>query len=380
MSRVKTTILTLTIAAAFMAVMPADANADGPLRQWLRGLWGRNNTANTCNTCANHTAPQLATSPQTTANFAPNPYNLQPGQCMKTCQQTCSRTVVNYVPYTAYRTTYNRVPVTQYRPETKSDPCTGCTVTCMKPCTTYTYQMQRVPYTTYRPVYRQETYKVPVTTITNECATGTCNTGCNTCPAVGAANQAPVIGNIAPTTTNFAPAVDYSQVYGQPTVAAPQTGLAPPAPVTNTYYEQVPNGTLSPSGSSYSINGGNSVVPADTTPALQGVNPISSQRPFLDRFRQTGSTFQTGSQRQVQDNWSNAPARVNIEDKTASLSPVRKQWGYSPVRTASYTKPTTTRAQLAPIQSKWSENDRSSNYRSIKPLSTKRSGGWKEIN
>jgi len=166
MSRLKTTILAFTIVAAFMAVMPADANADGPLRQWLRGLWRPNATATAGNTgggllgnCCRNRAPAIAQAqPQTTsANFAPNPYNLQPGQCMKTCQKTCSRTVVNYVPYTAYRTAYKRVPVTQYRPETNTDPCTGCTVTCMKPCTTYTYQCQRVPYTTYRPVYRQDT-------------------------------------------------------------------------------------------------------------------------------------------------------------------------------------------------------------------------------
>jgi len=103
MSRLKTTILAFTIATAFMAVLPADANADGPLRQWLRGLWRpstgvtANNTGGGLFNCRGNRAPALAT----TANFAPqqaapqqalpvghNPANLQPGQCMKTCQKT----------------------------------------------------------------------------------------------------------------------------------------------------------------------------------------------------------------------------------------------------------------------------------------------------
>jgi hypothetical protein len=112
-----------------------------------------------CNTCQQQQQPaynyygaqQVPTTVQSPA-VAQNAYGLQPGQCMKTCQQTCSRTVVNYVPYTAYRTSWKRVPVTTYKPVTNSDPCTGCTVTCMRPCTTYTYQMQfptrlSVPFT-----------------------------------------------------------------------------------------------------------------------------------------------------------------------------------------------------------------------------------------
>lgn len=372
MSRVRTTILAFTMAATLMAVMPSDANADGPLRQWLRGLWrpgagagfnGNGGGGLLGNCCGNRAAAPVAA---TTANFAPNPYNLQPGQCMKTCQKTCSRTVVNYVPYTAYRTAYKRVPVTQYRPETKSDPCTGCTVTCMKPCTTYSYQCQRVPYTTYRPVYRQETYKVPVTTITNDCSTGTCGpcnaapaapiaapVGCDTCTTGGFANQAPTL---AP--GNYAPATNYA-----PTPAATTTNYAPqystvqpPAPTSNTYYEEVPTGTLSPTGATYGTN------PADQTPSLQDINPMTSQRPFLDRFNKTNSygpgNYQTGFQRDA-----NAPARFNVEDKTAQ-SPVTKRWSYSPVRTASYTKPTTTRVQMAPI-SRSRSNDLN---------------GWKEVN
>lgn len=363
-----------------MTVMPSDVNADGPLRQWLRGIWRPNAASNTggrlFGNCSNK-APQQVTA--TTANFAPNPHNLQPGQCMKTCQQTCSRTVVNYVPYTAYRTAYKRVPVTQYRPETKSDPCTGCTVTCMKPCTTYTYQCQRVPYTTYRPVYRQETYKVPVTTITNGCANGTCGApvapGCDTCTSGGFANQTPTLapGNFSPTTgsgttADFAPNTgSFAPTAGGSSTTtnfAPQQFAAPPAPTTSTYYEEVPNGTLSPNSATFG-SGTRHEVPtpaSQTTPVLQGINPITSQRPFLDRFNQTpgAANYQAEASREIEDN---APARFNIKGKTA-LSPVRKQWGYSPVRTASFTKPTTTRVQLAPIgRSRFNDLN-----------------GWKEIN
>jgi len=179
---------------------------------------------------------------------------------MRTCQQTCSRTVVNYVPQTAYRTAYKRVPVTQYRPVTNSDPCTGCTVTCMKPCTTYTYQVQRVPYTTYRPVYRTQTYKVPVTTITNGCATGACGSGtCSTCPTSTAgtvANFAPQTGcstcgvNNAATTQNFGP-----QDLGSSTRQAPTA-----APTTQTYLVD-PSNSLSTQDSF-------APTPADRQPAL----------------------------------------------------------------------------------------------------------------
>ena len=238
---------------------------------------------------------------------------------MKTCQQTCTRTVVNYVPQTAYRTAWKPVPVTSYKPVTNTDPCTGCTVTCMRPCTTYTYQCQRVPYTTYRPVYRQETYKVPVTTITNDCATGTCNTGCATCPTAPQQSFAPTP---AATTSNF----------------APQTYAGAPSTTTSTYYE-TPEGTIVPQGSS-------SPTPANIAPSLDGsstrnlVNPQSLQKPFLERYQ---SSYSKVSDR------SHIPARINIEDRTAQ-SPVRKNWSYSPVRLAGYEKPMTTRASYSPIQ------------------------------
>ncbi len=200
MLRPKSLILTMAIAAVSMLSVPADAEA-GPLLDWFRGL--RRPAAPTC-------CPPSPCAPQT-ASAAPNPCGLQPGQCMTTCQQECSRTVVSYVPYTAYRTNWKRVPVTSYKPVTNSDPCTGCTVTCMRPCTTYTYQMQRVPYTTYRPCYRTETYKVPVTTITNDCcptnSCDTCNTGCSTCVS-GMGSPTPGCSTCGPTAANQVPTLE----------------------------------------------------------------------------------------------------------------------------------------------------------------------------
>lgn len=303
MTRFKSTIIAFAMGATILAALPQEANADGPLRRWWRGLKCRK--ADTCSTCPT----------PVTAGYTPNVYDLKPGQCMKTCQQTCTRTVVNYVPYTAYRTNWKQVPVTSYKPVTTSDPCTGCTVTCMKPCTTYTYQCQRVPYTTYRPVYRQETYKVPVTTITNDCATGTCGP-CNTAAPCATCVAGPVPG--------------CSTCGPQPGVAAPQNfGPTPaPAPVNSTYYEQAPN-----SGSS---------VPANNAPSLNDVaSPQASQRPMVDRFGndnrvRSRSNYQTSSPTPV-NTW-NAPATINMDDKTA-MSPARKQWSYSPIRMASYHRP-----------------------------------------
>ncbi|MEM9944239.1 MAG: hypothetical protein AAF939_21975 [Planctomycetota bacterium] len=265
----KNLLNTSLVIATLITCVPDEANADGPLRRWIRGVFGQNNTA-----------PYGYYQPtgQTTANFAPNAYNLQPGQCMRTCEQTCNRTVVNYVPYTAYRTAYKRVPVTQYRPVTNTDPCTGCTVTCMRPCTTYTYQCQRVPYTTYRPVYRTETYKVPVTTITNDCATG-CGT-CATCPT----------GTMA-APQNFAP-----------TPAVPQ-------PSTTTSYELPGSGTIVP-------NGSYNPTPADTAPSLGGGTDA------------TQSGFQKVARREV-------PVYRTTAQIRPATNPIERKFQYSPVRMAS---------------------------------------------
>ena len=328
MLRTKSFVIASLVAATCMLSVPADAEA-GPLLDWFRG---RRRPAQP--TCCPPTCPTPTT---VSANYA---NGLQPGQCMTTCMKDCQRTVVSYVPHTAYRTCWKRVPVTQYRPVTNSDPCTGCTVTCMRPCTTYTYQMQRVPYTTYRPCYRTETYKVPVTTITNDCCPtnscspcNPCNTGCPTCvttaspatvtPAVPgcttcgpvAANQAPALGtatNFAPTTTNY----------------APTTGT-----VTGTYYEY-PSSSSTPSGTITTEGTYRPSQPADTVPALDGINPQSSHRPVLDRIQQTGGNWTTNF---GQPDSNPTPNVRSYQEKTAQ-SPVRKQWNYSPVRLASYTR------------------------------------------
>lgn len=313
MSRSKNYLVAVILFAVLSTMLPSQANADGPLRRWWRNITGRNACA-----CQNRTVP--ATVP-VTANY--NGYNLQPGQCMKTCQQTCTRTVVNYVPQTAYRTVYNRVPVTQYRPVTNTDPCTGCTVTCMRPCTSYTYQVQRVPYTTYRPVYRQESYRVPVTTITNDCANGTCglpSTGCSTCATNGTQNFAPTL---APTTAQ------------------------PPASTSSIYYESpTPTSTQG------------ATTPADLTPSLGSIqNPQTSQRPSYPSVDPAARirSYRTSSPRTINDQM-NQPSVVQFNNQTAS-NQLRSTFGYSPIRTASSRYQTTYASRSASAsQSRWVED------------------------
>lgn len=280
MLRLKLLCLSLAVGILSTLTIPIDAEA-GPLLDWIR------------NHCRRNQCTQTAYSP-----VAANTYGLQPGQCMKTCMQTCSRTVVNYVPHTAYRTEYKRVPVTQYRPVTTTDPCTGCTVTCMRPCTTYTYQCQRVPYTTYRPEYRTENYQVPVTTLTNDCATGNCATECPTCVAPG--TTAP--GNFAP---------------------------APGTPTDGTYYEYPASsrGTTINPGGSYNTT----IVPADTQPTLA---PGASARPVIDALR--GEPTRTYYSQPLPANYSQ-PLQGNEQGGQTAQTPARKEWNYVPSRLASHT-------------------------------------------
>lgn len=305
MLRVKVILLTTAMMATQLCATPT-AEA-GPLLDWIRGLRRR-----PCNTCYRPVTYQ-----PTSYTGVANPYNLQPGQCARTCNQTCSRVVVNYVPYTAYRTDWKRVPVTQYRPETSTDPCTGCTVTCMKPCTTYNWQMQRVPYTTYRPVYRTENYTVPVTTITNDCATGACNT-CTTCP------------------TGFTP----SGVLPQSTSV-----VAPNGTVGTTGGYQVTPGSSVPT-----YSGGNA---ADSAPFINSTdNPQNLQRPILEQFDRIETLPVEGSSTRsrvpspvvpaaspnnnnVHPIQQSEPATINYSNQTA-MNPVRKKWNYT-VKLASYT-------------------------------------------
>ena len=327
-------------AVTLMGSMPETAEA-GPLLDWLRG---RRNAccrtaqpvATNCTTCG--TAPQVAAA-------APNAFGLQPGQCMKTCQQTCSRTVVNYVPQTAYRTSWKQVPVTQYRPETKTDPCTGCTTTCMKPCTTYSYQCQRVPYTTYRPVYRTETYKVPVTTITNNCATGTCGS----CPTGTCGGTAAPAANYAPT-----PAISY----GTPTFSTqPSTSFS------------APSGGLSTGGGFQT--GPTPAAPADITPSLNNVNPqgSSSRAPTPQPFNvQAYSTPKRATPTRV------TPAVASVTERI-SKSAARRQFTYSPVRFASH------RTVAEDVRDAEEVTPRATYQGSFKPVkrSTAVNSGWETV-
>ena len=356
---IKIIILTAVVGLANLAVLPSDAQA-GPLLDWLRGCRQRTGGLfqgrSGCNTFA---TPQTAIATPTSAQFAgtANPAGLQPGQCMRTCNQTCSRTVVNYVPYTAYRTSWKRVPNTQYRPVTNSDPCTGCTVTCMKPCTTYSWQMERQPYTTYRPVYRQENYSVPVTTITNDCATGTCGT----CPTgtcgTGAIQQQPQVFSGQPTPALQSPASTAPQLdQFNRSFSAPQSfGSGTSGPIsTGDSFQTQPFG----SGTSSAIpaTGGSSTrtsIPASSAPLLDsipaGLNPQLNQRPILDRFPSTNSNGsnldwnQVNNQRDgsynVASNTSIDVGSIPVVRQRTAASPVRRQWSYSPVRLASHTEP-----------------------------------------
>lgn len=331
----RTKLLILTVVALTSQLSMVSEVQAGPLLDWLQGI--RRNCQRPVLPQYGYTAPAATPVSTPAANVA----NLQPGQCLKTCQQTCSRTVVNYVPYTAYRTNWNRVPVTQYRPVTSSDPCTGCTMTCMKPCTTYTYQMQRVPYTTYRPVYRQETYKVPVTTLVNDCNTcNTCSTGCSTC---GTGNVAGV-PNFAPQQPTYSAPV-YSPGTSATVPADTVPTLAPSA--GSTTRTTIPSGTLSTEGS-YELQSAYKSTPAytsqpqgpintlphtarvpDVNSATRGVRPVTSQRPFLDRLQNQGSNNNvTGALKQA------TATPEPIKPKT-QLTSLHRRWSYSPVRLAS---------------------------------------------
>ncbi len=262
----------------------------GPLLDWIRGLRDRS--------CLNRNAAQpcgVAAAPAC---------GLQPGQCQVTCQQTCSRTVVNYVPQTAYRTSWEKTPVTTYRPVTSSDPCTGCTVTCMKPCTNYTWQMKQIPYTTYRPVYRQESYKVPVSYVTQDCNT------CNTCPTceVPAATTAP--------TAMTVPGCSTCNI--SPTTTLSNSGVVVPSGTIGSdgVYTAAPQYMPTPAQD----------VPADLPPSL---NPQSYRQRVLDGAR----------------NISQVPAPRSAQ------SPILNTWDYSPVRLASYQEPAKTKRDVVKTSS-----------------------------
>ena len=332
MLRMKSIVIT-TVLAAMCMLQTSEAQA-GPLLDWLRGIRRTSSTQNSL-------LPQQSFAAQSFAGqsaVAPSAAGLQPGQCMKTCNKTCSRTVVNYVPYTAYRTNWKKVPVTQYRPVTTSDPCTGCTMTCMKPCTTYTYQCQRVPYTTYRPVYRQENYTVPVTTITNDCSTGSCGT-CDTCGT--GQSFGGQVQNFNPTPASTVP----SFAAPTPTFSAPPSSGLVPADTTpslslpggSTSRLPIPSGGIDTSNTfqaqSYTPATPHTASAGDIRSATQGVRPSNRQRSFIDRLENQGSSRNSGSTTQAD--------RRNDIRPTTEMASLRRRWSYSPVRMASNVKTST---------------------------------------
>jgi len=317
-------LLFAALISAGTLLVPSHAEG-GPLLNWLRGLRQKHHAP--CNTCPTGTGNALAQA---------NPYNLQPGQCATTCNQTCSRTVVNYVPHTAYRCSWEQVPVTQYKPVTNTDPCTGCTVTCMKPCTTYTWQTKQVPYTTYRAVYRTENYTVPVTTVSNSGECSTCGVpaanGCATCNIPGTmtspgAIQPPPAGTAAPTYGIPQPSSEYP--YPTP------TNVMPPAGTTTSIMS--PGGTISTTGSygTDPYQTGGPPTPADRVPSIDSFNPQTRQGPILDMLRgvRTESNTMLNEPRNAV-----LPGGVTL-DQVNSRGALRRDWGYSPVRLASYNQP-----------------------------------------
>ena len=343
MIRTYKTLVAALCAVTLMGSIPQSAEA-GPLLDWLRGrkcCLRPKQAASNCTTCG--FTPQAAA-------VAPNAFGLQPGQCMKTCQQTCSRVVVNYVPHTAYRTDWKQVPVTQYKPVTNTDPCTGCTVTCMKPCTTYSYQCQRVPYTTYRPVYRTQTYKVPVTTITNDCATGncgTCATGtCGSCPTGTCGGTTPAAANYAPT-----PAV----TYGTPTYSTTQ-----PAATYTT-----PSGGLSTGGGFQASP--TPAAPANIAPSLDGINPqgSSTRLPIPDLNQSQASRIP----------YRETPTVASVSDRISN-STVRRQFAYSPVRFASHR---TVAEDVRDVEEVAPRATYQGSFKPVKRTTTNVNSGWETV-
>jgi hypothetical protein len=371
--------INLIACAACLSVFcwyPAASNA-GPLMDWLREK------------CGSKKPDQglMATS----GSFTQAPTYLQPGQCQQTCLQTCQRVTVNYVPYTDYRTTWQRVPVTQYKPVTNTDPRTGCTVTCMRPCTDYQWQLQRIPYTTYRPMYQTQNYQVPVTTITNDCATGNCATGncatgnfglaggtagCTTCGVPGMAS--PPVGGYS-TNPGFAPGAGGSTM-GVPADGIPvlnsglqnsgdpyadsRTGAYRPvfpnagnysnanaysgmssysgyqAPRTPTvYFPPTPSSFTAPEPELGGRSGSRSLAPADRRPVLEDFDSNPPSQPSASTGGVSIPPIQALPDPSPAMRWEyNTPPSGSAGDRTAHRD-VQRAWDYQPVRLASYVAP-----------------------------------------
>jgi hypothetical protein len=192
--------------------------------------------------------------------------------------------------------------------------------------------MRRVPYTTYRPVYRTETYRVPVTTISNDC------NSCNTC-GVSAG-----------------------------TCSTCNTGL----PIANG--QTVPGGTIN-TGGNYSLQNGGALppgttvteLPADTTPSL---NPQNSNRSVIESLQNSdGSSTRIPMQQSNQNNWALTSTTPTTESfnrdwssvpvtSVAAKSPVTKRFAYTAIKQVNYVtaddatpKAKTVRGKFSPVKS-----------------------------
>ena len=256
-----------------------------------------------------------------------------------------------------------QVPVTQYRQTTSTDPCTGCTTTCMKPCTTSTWRCRRVPYTTYRPVYRTETYRVPVTYTTpapagpcTSCAVGGMTTGgCASCATGYGSMPGGTVVN--PNTINVNGTFQPSNQFNSPTPANPGTGV--------------------PADTQPQINTGNLTRPTNRVMASSKTPP--SQVPVYPTVRPEGQQWSTESKVNTMDDpepnkrWNQpsdqqaAPALLN-DDSYTTITPAIRKWDYTPVRTASYTTTAKPVVKQKPVP-----------QQKTAPVKRQLSPGWKSV-
>lgn len=321
---------------AASSLLPARSAQAGPLLDWILGK--RQNTT---------TALPVAGCPT-------------PGACTMTCQQTCQRVAVNYVPHTEYRAQWTQVPVTTYRPQTTVDPVAGCQITCMKPCTTYEWRVQSTPYTTYRPVYSTYTVQMPATTSYYSGATAT-TSGCSTCGIPAASST------VLPGTTTLPSSTVPSTTWGGQSVGVPGSSviIGSPGVPADTRPTLTP-GAFTPMGipSNQTVQPGTtqrivvpqepaptSILRTEPTPAFETPTPIPAQP------EAAGASFTAPAPKQadppntkiqpivdpkpeLRAEPGQAPALLDSAEanKMTSVDPSRRPWNYTPVKFAVYTE------------------------------------------
>ena len=241
--------------------------------------------------------------------------------CRPSCQTTCQRTVVQYVPQVAYRTVWQRVPVTVYRPVTATDPCTCCRTVSYQPCTTHQWQAQRVAYTTYQPV--ATTVAVPAPSccntvgapVTPTYAVSAPSSGCSTCaPSTSAVVPMPAQpSTVVPSPNGFAP-VPGSGGQG---IMVPSQGVPTTPPSDADIRPQLPTSQFSPESG---IQGSDSryrleYIPPQKTPAV-GTSVTPGPPPAY-------GTQLTPIPDLDGEESNEAPRLIKPHDRTASSSPIR---------------------------------------------------------